>query len=148
MAEVYKPLRLPGQLLTYVIDNALVSSRTRGQCVFAVKTLVMLLSALGFSLSWQKRQLVPVQHGKFLGLMIDSQQCKMFVPEDKKQYILDATAELLAAGTYTQQVCFCWVVVPTLVDAGAFVWSWVGCACSVLIAPCNGKSVRTILLFA
>ena len=34
MAEVYKPLRLHGMLLTFVIDDALLAARTRGQCVF------------------------------------------------------------------------------------------------------------------
>ena len=79
MAKVYKPLRLHGMLLTFVIDDALLAPRPRGQCVFTVKTLV-------FFLSWDKCQFVPVQHGKFLGLQVASKNCRMFVPADKKLY--------------------------------------------------------------
>lgn len=103
MAEVYRPLRLKGALLTYVIGDV-VSSRTKARCVFVVKTLVMLLTALGFFLSWEKCQFVPVQKDKFLGLDADSQNSKIFVPEDKKLYIKEVNAELLADGAYTNRV--------------------------------------------
>lgn len=72
MGEVYRPLRLNGFLLTYVIDGALAAAHSRGRCVFVVKTLVLLLIALGFFLSWDKCKLVPIQQGKFLGLAVDS----------------------------------------------------------------------------
>ena len=54
MNEVYKPLRLHGMLLKFVIDDAFLSARISGQCVCEVKTLVLLLTALGFFLSWDK----------------------------------------------------------------------------------------------
>lgn len=74
MAEVYKPLRLQGVLLTYVSDDALIAARTKDQCTFVVKTLVLLLSALGLYLSWDKCQFMPVQQGKFLGLIVSSSE--------------------------------------------------------------------------
>ena len=81
----------PQLMLTFVIDDALLAARTRGQCVFNVKTLVLLLTALVFFLSWDKCQFVPVQRVKFPGLEVNSKNCRMFVPADKKLYIKEIT---------------------------------------------------------
>ena len=52
-------------------------------------TLLCLLTALGFCLSWEKCELLPVQHGKFLGLEVDTVTCQLSVP-DKVQRIKDS----------------------------------------------------------
>lgn len=100
---VYRPLRLHHVLLTYVIDDALLAASSKGRCTFVVKTLVLLLTALGFYLSWDKFQFVPVQPGKFLGLIVDSRACKMFVPADKKFYIHETVDGMLSARHYTNR---------------------------------------------
>ena len=100
---VYRPLRLHHVLLTYVIDDALLAASSKGHCTFVVKTLVLLLTAQGFYLSWDKCQFVPVQHGKFLGLIVDSRACKMFVPADKKLYIHETVDGMLSARHYTNR---------------------------------------------
>ena len=51
MGEVYKPLRLRGQNLTYLIDDALFASSSKEQAMYRCRTLLMLLTALGFHLS-------------------------------------------------------------------------------------------------
>ena len=89
--------------MTFVIDDALLAAKSRGQAVFIVKTFVMLLTALKFYLSWDKCQLAPVQRGKFLGLIVDSSKCKMFVPADKKAYIKETIAAMLELGSYTNR---------------------------------------------
>ena len=53
-------------------------------------TLLCLLTALGFYLSWEKCELLPVQHGKFLGLEVDTVACQLSVPADKVQRIKDS----------------------------------------------------------
>ena len=63
----------------------------------------MLLTALSFYLSWDKCQLVPVQRGKFLGLIIDSHECRIFVPEEKNAYIKETISAMLQLGTYTNR---------------------------------------------
>lgn len=87
MGEVYRPLRLQQQNLTYLIDDALFAFDSRPQGMFRTMTLLMLLTALGFHLSWEKCQLLPVQQGKFLGLIVDSKACQLRVPEDKVKRI-------------------------------------------------------------
>ena len=80
MGEVYRPLRLHGQNLTYLIDDALFAASTHEQALFRSKTLLLLLTGLGFHLFWEKCELVPVQQGKFLGLIVDSQACRLSIP--------------------------------------------------------------------
>ena len=103
MGVVGRPFRLHGVCMTFVIDDALLAAKSRGQAVFIVKTFVMLLTALEFYLSWDKCQLAPVQRGKFLGLIVDSSKCKMFVPADKKAYIKETIAAMLELGSYTNR---------------------------------------------
>ena len=95
MDEVYRPLRLHGQNLTYLIDDALFAASTREQALFRSRTLLLLLTALGFHLSWEKCELVPVQQGKFLGLIVDSQACRLSIPQDKVDRIKAAITTLL-----------------------------------------------------
>ena len=83
MGEVYRPLRLHHQNLTYLIDDALFAFHSWQQGLFRTMTLLMLLTALGLHLSWEKCQLVPVQQGKFLGLVVDTVACRLLVPADK-----------------------------------------------------------------
>jgi len=97
MGVVHRPLRLHHVSLTYVVDDALLAASNKGRCTFIVKTLVLLLTALGFYLSWEKCQCVPVQHGEFLGLIVDSSACKIFVPADKKVYICETVDGMLSA---------------------------------------------------
>ena len=89
MGEVYRPFRLNSQNMTYLIDEAIFAFRTRQQGSFRTMTLLLLLTALGFHLSWEKCELLPVQRGKFLGLVVDTVACQLVVPADKVQRIKD-----------------------------------------------------------
>lgn len=60
MGEVYRPLRLLHQSLSCLTDDALFAAVSKLHGVFLAKTLVMLLTSLGFFLSWEKCQLVPI----------------------------------------------------------------------------------------
>lgn len=87
MGEVYRPLRMHHQNLTYLIDDALFAFHNKQQALFRTMTLLLLLTALGFHLSLEKCQLLPVQSGKFLGLVVDTVACQLVVPADKVERI-------------------------------------------------------------
>lgn len=97
MGEVYRPLRLLHQSLTFLIDDALFAAVSKLHAFFLSKTLVMLLTSLGFFLSWEKCQLVPTQRGKFLGLLVDTSTCQLVVPTDKVVYIQGLIEQALVA---------------------------------------------------
>ena len=44
-----------------------------------------------------------MQHGKFLCLIVNSRECRLFVPADKKAYIRHTIAELLAVLKHTNR---------------------------------------------
>lgn len=85
MAEVYRPLRLKGKNMAFLIDDAVGAAARQGKARYHALTFVMVLSALGFYLSVEKCLLDPALRGLFLGLLLDSQQCMTWVPEDKLQ---------------------------------------------------------------
>ena len=95
MGEVYRPLRLNNQNMTYLIDDALFALESRQQGLFRTVTLLMVLTALGFDLSWEKCELLPVQCGKFLGLVVDTVACQLSVPADKVQRIKNSIGTVL-----------------------------------------------------
>ena len=59
MGEVYRPLRQVQQSLSFLIDDALFAAQSKLHAFFLARTLAMLLTSLGFFLSWEKCQLVP-----------------------------------------------------------------------------------------
>ena len=67
------------------------------------KTLVLLLTSLGFFLSWDKCQLVPTQQGRFLGLLVDSASCQLLVPSDKVDYIKELIHAALQSSAVTRR---------------------------------------------
>ena len=97
MGEVYRPLRMHGQDMTYLIDDALYKFLNKLRAQFQMLTNIMVLTALGFFLSLPKCQPPPVQSGKFLGLLINTKFCAFEVPEDKVVYIMQLIEECLQA---------------------------------------------------
>lgn len=95
MGEVYRTLRLNRQNMTFLIDDALFAFSSKQQGLFRTMTLLLLLTALGFHLSWEKCELLPVQQGKFLGLVVDTAACQLRVPADKVQRIKDSIQAIL-----------------------------------------------------
>ena len=64
------------------LDDFLVVAPTYEACQLAFSTLLQLLQDLGFSISWHK-VIGPTQKLVFLGVELDTQQCKMALPQTK-----------------------------------------------------------------
>jgi len=77
------------QNMTYLIDDALFAYETRQQGLYRTMTL-WLSVAWGFHLSWEKCELLPVPHGRFLGLEVDTVVCQLSVPPERSQRIKDS----------------------------------------------------------
>ncbi len=103
MGEVFRPIRMHGQDMSFLIDDALFRclSRIRGQ--FQMLTIVMILTSLGFFFSLPKCQLPPSQSGKFLGLIVNAKGCSFEVPADKIEYILQLVEGGLQAPTISSR---------------------------------------------
>ncbi len=103
MEEVCTPLRQLRQCLSSYLNDGLFAAASKGRCFFMAKTLVLLLTALGFFLSWDKCQLVPTQQGRFLGLLVDSATCRLKVPQDKVDYIKELIHASLQSTSATRR---------------------------------------------
>ena len=103
MGEVYRPLRQVQQSLSFLIDDALFATQSKLHAFFLARTLAMLLTSLGFFLSWEECQLVPTQRGKFLGLLVASHLCQLEVPADKVAYIKDLIQQALATPSVSRR---------------------------------------------
>jgi hypothetical protein len=102
MAEVYRPLRLAGQRMTFYIDDACFLFSDADVARSQALVIFKLFTALGFFLSVQKCMLLPTTRGKFLGLLVDLPCRKFEVPVDKCEYLLGVlTAAIREAGEGT-----------------------------------------------
>lgn len=59
--EVYKPLRVHSNCLSFFIDDALLAAATRRASLFQAETVALLFTSMGFFLSWEKCSLASVQ---------------------------------------------------------------------------------------
>ncbi|KXZ51461.1 hypothetical protein GPECTOR_12g424 [Gonium pectorale] len=81
--EVFRPLRVLGWDLAYLIDDCLTAARTEAEARFRARQLVRLLTALGFTLGAAKCHLAPSQQVPFLGFVVDAEKQVLRVPEPK-----------------------------------------------------------------
>ena len=88
MGEVYRPLRLKGQRMSYLIDDAFFVWHGKQEAKRQGLKVLMILAALGLFLSIPKCQLLAQPTGKFLGLIVNAPERKFEIPANKKDYIL------------------------------------------------------------
>ena len=74
------------------LDDFLVIGETKEACPAAFDALLSLLQNLGFKISWSKVQ-GPVQRLIFLGVLLDTVQCTMSLPEAKLMALLNFLLE-------------------------------------------------------
>ena len=67
MGENYRPLRVKGQRVTYLIDDAVFAWHGKQEAKAQSIVVLMVLAALGFFLSIPKCPLLALPVGKFLG---------------------------------------------------------------------------------
>ena len=70
IAEVYRPLRLKGQRMTFPIDDAAFVFASKPVAKFQVNGGAENIDSAGLSLSLKKCMLVPIESGSFLGLFV------------------------------------------------------------------------------
>ena len=109
MNEVYRPFRLAGIILSYLIDDEMGGASSLEEALFNLWIMLRVLVALGWKMGLPKLQLWPQLQGKFLGMMARSSvilypgaqpACVFQVPEQKLQAVL----QLIAATLQQQQV--------------------------------------------
>ena len=104
MNEVYRPIRLSGIILSYLIDDEMGGASSLEEALFNLWIMLRILVALGWKMGLPKLQLWPQLQGKFLGMIARSfvtlhpraQPCMVFeVPEPKMQRLLQLISDTL-----------------------------------------------------
>ncbi len=74
--------------MSYLIDGAFFVWLRKTLAKREAAIVLMVMTALGLTLSLPKCQLLPDVTGKFLGLLVDARHSRFQIPAEKKEYIL------------------------------------------------------------
>lgn len=83
MKPVLRYLRSKGLPSVLYIDDFFIPGEDDEDCLFNVNYTIKFLEWLGFLINYKKSQLVPSKICRFLGLLINSQELRIYLPEEK-----------------------------------------------------------------
>lgn len=86
-------LRSQGIRCIIFLDDLLVMQQTQRALERIAQDILILLQVLGFRINWEKSSLVPTQLIQYLGLMVDSTQMTVALPEDRLRGIVQACSQ-------------------------------------------------------
>ena len=89
LKPVTETLRSKGIICVFYLDDILIISPTRKNCIENTKFAISLLEKLGFIINYEKSQIIPSQSQKFLGFMLNSSELCLELPEKKKEKIFN-----------------------------------------------------------
>ena len=97
--KVLKPviasMRQRGIRCLIYIDDPIIVASSKMECNEQATFAVQLLTDLGFNVNMEKSNLVPKTRVEFLGFVLDSIRMELFLPEKKKENILQRIRNLL-----------------------------------------------------
>ena len=97
--KVLKPviasMRQRGIRCLIYIDDLIIVASSKMECNEQAAFAVQLLTDLGFNVNMEKSNLVPETRVEFLGFVLDSIRMELFLPEKKKEDILQRIQNLL-----------------------------------------------------
>ena len=82
-------------IITGYIDDTLIVANSQTQCIVGVKHTAELLQKLGFSINWDKSELVPTTKLQYLGYVIDSDLMKVTLPVRKIENIHEMVQDII-----------------------------------------------------
>ena len=77
------------------IDDLIIVASSKMECNEQAVFAVQLLTDLGFNVNMKKSNLMPKTRVEFLGFVLDSIRMELFLPEKKKENILQRIRNLL-----------------------------------------------------
>lgn len=91
-------LRRLGVRVVIYLDDMLFLNQRKELLVVDMNTALWLLEHLGFLINWEKSNLSPTQKLEFLGMLLDSVQMTVSLPEKKTQSIQSDCRDMLRKG--------------------------------------------------
>ena len=96
LKPVMSQLRMQGLMSVDYLDDILLIGKNYEECFNNVKLTRSLLESLGFVLNEKKCKLSPSKQCRFLGFEINSHECIVFIPEEKKIKILNLIKKMIS----------------------------------------------------
>ena len=84
------------------LDDFLITGHTIEECVFGRDTLISVLREMGFAISWKKVSQLSTRT-TFLGIIIDSDDMQLSLPEGKTLKLNELIDTLEMAGSATKK---------------------------------------------
>lgn len=94
LKPVIEKLRLYNILLVVYLDDFLLISESRENCLRDMHTTKNLLESLGFIINVKKSQLIPSKQCTFLGFILDSKDFSIYLTSQKREKIKKAVSNL------------------------------------------------------
>ncbi|XP_063784392.1 uncharacterized protein LOC134933255 [Pseudophryne corroboree] len=95
MAEMMVLLRKQGVTIIPYLDDLLIKARSREQLLSSVSLSLRVLQQHGWILNIPKSQLVPTTRLTFLGMILDTDQKRVYLPTEKAQELMTLVRNLL-----------------------------------------------------
>lgn len=87
ITPIFAFMRAQGVQCFPYLDDSFICSSSREYCLESTKKLAELLVELGFKVNFQKSAVQPDNRLTFLGVIIDSCEMKIFLPQEKKDNV-------------------------------------------------------------
>lgn len=114
LAPIMALLRARGIVIIPYLDDLLVKASSRADCLLSLRISLDTLSRFGWVANRQKSFLVPSLRLEFLGMILDTEAAKVFLPQDKIRSLHSGVA-LLCSGP-PQSIRFCMRVLGRMVS--------------------------------
>ncbi|XP_063790602.1 uncharacterized protein LOC134945328 [Pseudophryne corroboree] len=95
MAEMMVLLRKQGVTVIPYLDDLLIKARSREQLLISVARSREVLQQHGWILNIPKSQLIPTTRLPFLGMILDTDQKRVYLPTEKAQELMTLVRDLL-----------------------------------------------------
>ena len=95
MKPIFSYMRSQGISCFFYIDDSLNQDIDQETCMNNATMLLQMMEELGFYINFEKSALHPSRRIQYLGFIIDSEQFKLFLPEEKLEKILESSKRIL-----------------------------------------------------
>ena len=101
LKPLFSSLRSQGFISVYYLDDSLLMAQNYEMCLKNVQTTTKILQDAGFFINFNKSALIPSNEITYLGLLINSAEMKVYLPDKKVQKIINEGSTLMHNRTCT-----------------------------------------------
>lgn len=105
LAPLMALLRARGIAVIPYLDDLLIKAPSQSDCLVSLQIALDALRRFGWVVNWQKSSLSPSRRMEFLGMVLDTQSARIFLPQDKIRSLQSAVSRLHGGSPLTIRFC-------------------------------------------